>query len=195
MGKIIVLMGKSSTGKDTIYKRLYEDRELNLENIVLYTTRPIRLGEQEGVVNFFTDVSGYQSLSMQGKIIESREYHTFHGLWRYFTVDDGRIKPEENYIMIGTLEAYTKLCEYFGEERLLPVLIELDDGVRLQRGLDRERKQEHPKYEEMCRRYLADSEDFSDEKIEAAGIRRRFVNHELEKCVEEIKSYIMSNIS
>lgn len=48
MGKIFCLMGKSSTGKDTIYKRLLGDQELGLQRIVPYTTRPIREGEPGG---------------------------------------------------------------------------------------------------------------------------------------------------
>ena len=33
-------------------------------------------------------------------------------------------------------------------------------------------------------------EDFSEEKIAAAGIKKRFQNIDLEKCVEEIAQYI-----
>ena len=73
---------------------------------------------------------------------------------------------------------------------MLPVMIELDDGVRLERALSRERKQKQPRYQEMCRRFLADSEDFSEEKILAAGICRRFKNEDLESCLEEICAYI-----
>lgn len=190
MGRIIYLMGKSSTGKDTIFKRLLKDETLGLKIIVPYTTRPIRDGEREGVEYFFTDEEGFLRLREQGKIIEDREYHTFHGLWRYFTVDDGQIKPDYDYIVIGTPEAYRHLQDYFGPERILPVLIELDDGVRLQRALDREKSQDNPRYEEMCRRFLADSEDFSREKLEKAGIVRVFVNDDLERCIREIKDYI-----
>lgn len=194
MGKIICLMGKSSTGKDTIFKHLLEDGTLGLKTIVPYTTRPIRDGESQGTEYFFTDEAGFQSLKEQGKIIEAREYHTFHGLWRYFTVDDGQLKETENYLMIGTLEAFCHLRDYFGEDRILPVLIELDDGVRLQRALDRERKQEKPKYEEMCRRFLADSADFSEEKVREAGISGRFVNDDLEGCLAEIRAYIAERL-
>lgn len=194
MGKIICLMGKSSTGKDTIFKRLLEDGTLGLKTIVPYTTRPIRFGESEGVEYFFTDEPGFLSLKEQGKIIEEREYRTFHGLWRYFTVDDGQIEEKENYLMIGTLEAFCHLQDYFGRDRILPVMIELDDGIRLQRALERERKQENPRYEEMCRRFLADSEDFSERKIQEAGIGKRFVNDNLERCFEEIKTYIREEI-
>ena len=184
-------MGKSSTGKDTIFKRLLADGNLGLRTIVPYTTRPIRSGEQNGVEYFFTDEEGYQKLLAENKIIEARAYDTYHGIWRYFMADDGQVEETgPDYIMIGTVEAYAKLKAYFGEERLLPVLIELDDGVRLQRALTRERSQEHPKYEEMCRRFLADSVDFAEEKITQAGICRRFENDDLERCLEEIRAYI-----
>lgn len=193
MGKIIYLMGKSCTGKDTIFKRLQRKSVLRLRTIVPYTTRPIRAGEREGVEYFFTDEAGFQELKAQGKIIEERSYNTFHGLWRYFTVDDGQIHLEEsNYIVIGTLEAYLKMREYFGEQKVVPVLIELDDGARLQRALNRERRQKKPRYEEMCRRFLADSADFSEDKLQQAGIVRRFYNEKLEDCLNEIVTYIFS---
>lgn len=195
MGKIVYLMGKSSTGKDTIFKELLKEGTMELKTIVPYTTRPIRVNEQDGVEYFFTDEDGFQQLKRDGKVIEDREYHTFHGLWRYFTVDDGQIQLEDDnlYIMIGTLEAYLRLSEYFGKDKLLPVMVELDDGVRLQRALNREKKQVQPKYEEMCRRFLADSEDFSEEKIAEAGIERRFYNDDLFRVLREIQEYITTN--
>lgn len=194
MGKIICLMGKSSTGKDTIYKKILGRSDLGLRTIVPYTTRPIRAGEREGIEYHFTDEEGFLALKEQGKVIEDRAYETCHGLWRYFTVDDGSLRLEEaNYLIIGTLEAYQKFREYFGKEKVLPVLVELDDGVRLQRALDREKKQEHPKYEEMCRRFLADSADFSEEKRRAAGDPRGFYNDDLERCTQEIVDYICQN--
>lgn len=213
MGKIIYLMGKSSSGKDTIFKELLGiDRgktspevraagaalAASLRTIVPYTTRPIRAGEQDGVEYHFTDEAGFWELMASGKVIEQREYHTFYGIWRYFTVDDGQfaLDSEKNYIMIGTLEAYRSMQVYFGADQVLPVLIELDDGARLQRALNRERKQKQPKYEEMCRRFLADSEDFAEEKIREAGIATagRFQNDDLERCLTEIREYIQRQI-
>lgn len=210
MGKIICLMGKSSSGKDTIFKELLGiDRgktsaevraagaalAARLRTIVPYTTRPIRAGERDGVEYFFRDEAEFQRLMASGKVIEQREYHTFYGIWRYFTVDDGQFALEgsQDYIMIGTLESYRSMQAYFGAEKVLPVLIELDDGARLQRALNRERKQKNPRYEEMCRRFLADSEDFGEEKIREAGIVRRFQNNHLERCLTEIREYIEQN--
>ena len=56
MGKIFYVMGKSASGKDTIYKRLHS-RMPELKTVTMYTTRPIRDGEQNGVEYFFVDRS------------------------------------------------------------------------------------------------------------------------------------------
>ena len=194
MGKIICLMGKSSSGKDTIFRELLKEGTLGLKTIVPYTTRPIRTGEKDGVDYHYTDEAGFQKLLNEGKIIEERAYNTAHGLWRYFTVSDASIELEKSdYCMIGTLEAYVHIKEYFGEDKVLPVYIEIDDGERLQRALSRERSQKEPKYEEMCRRFLADCQDFAEEKIEAAGIMVRFANEALDACLENIIQYIQAN--
>ena len=48
MGKIFYIMGKSASGKDKIYSRLAGNKELNLKKLILYTTRPVRDGEENG---------------------------------------------------------------------------------------------------------------------------------------------------
>ena len=92
--------------------------------------------------------------------------------------------------MIGTLVSYQALKDYFGTERLVPVYIEVEDGIRLTRALEREKCQEKPLYAEMCRRFLADEEDFSEENLKKAGIKKRFENIQLEDCLNEIEQYI-----
>ncbi len=191
MGKIFYIVGKSCSGKDTIYRRLLEDGELGLKAVVPYTTRPMRGGETDGRDYFFRSEKELEALRAAGRVIEERVYQTYYGPWYYFTVDDGQIRPEEgSVLMIGTLEAYLAVRDYFGQERVIPLYIDLEDGERLQRALAREREQNSPKYEEMCRRFLADAEDFSEEKIREAGIGRRFYNMDLEQCLEQIRTCI-----
>ena len=191
MGRIFYLMGKSSTGKDSFYKQLINDEALGLKNIVMYTTRPIRAQEKNGEEYFFVNDEKLARLEAAGKVIERRSYDTVHGVWHYFTVCDEQIALEKyNYVIIGTLESYVASKKYFGKEVLVPLYIEVDDGTRLQRALDRERAQERPKYKEMCRRFLADSDDFSEENIAAAGITKRFENDDFSKCLGEITDYI-----
>ena len=191
MGRIFYIMGKSSCGKDTIYRQLLEEGEFSFRTLVPYTTRPIRSGETDGKDYIFTDEKQLKRLSGQGRGIELRSYHTVHGIWNYFTVDDGQVDlAHQNYLTVGTLESYAAMRRYFGEEALVPVYIEVEDGERLQRALDRERAQKQPRYAEMCRRFLSDEEDFSEEKLKEASIRRRFQNSALEGCLEEIREYI-----
>lgn len=195
MGKIFCLMGKSSSGKDTIYKKLLEAKTLPLCTIVPCTTRPIRDGETHGVEYYFYTEEQLDELLQAGKIIELRAYDTVHGVWKYFTADDNQIDlSSHNYLVIGTLESYVKMQEYFGKEKLVPVYISVDDGLRLQRALDREKSQANPKYAEMCRRFLADEQDFSQENLEAAGVEQTFSNQELSHTLEEITAYIQKHL-
>lgn len=192
MGKIFYLMGKSSSGKDTVYKKIKE-RFPFLKTAVLYTTRPIREGEKEGREYHFTEEEELRRLQDEGKVVELREYNTVHGIWKYFTVDDGQFDLDKNnYLMIGTLRSYQKMKEYFGENVIVPFYIEVEDGERLFRALKREREQKEPRYAEMCRRFLADSKDFSEEELKKAKIRERYNNADLEECLRKISERVES---
>lgn len=192
MGKIYYIMGKSGSGKDTIYKEVIEQEDLHLKKMVLYTTRPIREKEEDGREYYFVDDDTACELERRGKVIEMRSYHTVHGIWKYFTVDDEHTDLKKyDYLAIGTLESYAGLKEYYGPDKVVPIYIEVEDGNRLERALKRERKPQNQKYEEMCRRFLADSIDFSEENLQKAGITRRFANNnDREECMREVKDFI-----
>ena len=190
MGRIYCLMGKSAPGKDSIYRRL-KDIMPALHSYVMYTTRPMREGEKDGVSYNFIDTQRLEEAKSEGRLIESRTYETVCGPWTYATIDDGQLELEcGDYLMPATIESYEALKKYYGAEHVLPIYIETDDGERLCRALERERKERQPKYKELCRRFIADSEDFSEGKLCKAGITRRFVNDDLERCVSEIAVFI-----
>ena len=135
-----------------------------------------------------------EQLEREGRIIELRAYDTVHGIWKYFTVNDDQIDlKNQDYLIIGTLESYLKIRDYFGKDKVVPIYIEVEDGERLSRALCRERMQENPKYEELCRRFLADAKDFSEEKLNEAGITRRFVNQDLDETEKEIRELIVED--
>ena len=193
MGRIFYVMGKSSVGKDTIYNMLVNDKELGLKTIVGYTTRPMREGEVNGREYFFVDEDELKKLEQAGKVIEKRGYNTVYGVWNYFTVDDENINlNENNYVLIGTLESYRNVRDYYGNEVVVPIYIEVEDGVRLIRAINREMTQNTPKYEELCRRFLADAKDFAEEILDELDIKKRYNNENLNKCYEEIKGEILT---
>ena len=169
-------MGKSASGKDHIYARLAAAQELGLKKLVLYTTRPIRAEEENGKQYYFVNEEKLEEFRKKKILIEARKYTTMHGVWTYFTADDGQVDLKQgNYLGIGTLESYVKMREYYGAE-----------------ALKREQSQITPRYAEMCRRFLNDQADFSEENIASAGIMRRFQNDDLDRCVGEIIGYIKS---
>lgn len=192
--KLIYIMGKSSAGKDTIYNILKQ--KMNIDTYVMYTTRPIREGETDGEsYNFVTmqEMQEYIDEKKEDKLIEYRTYNTVYGPWIYATISDSQFKSNKNMLMVGTLESYVKVKENFAKNKdveILPIYIEVPDNIRLRRAIEREETQKEPKYTELCRRFIADTNDFSEENLQNAGICKRFLNNNLEDCVEEILQYI-----
>lgn len=191
--RIIYIVGKSSVGKDTIYKKLKE--KIDIKPYVLYTTRPIRTGEEDGVNYYFLEQHEMDEHinSTEKNVIEYRVYNTIYGPWTYATIADNQFESEKDLLMEGTLESYDAVRKYFMDNdkvQVIPIYIEVDDGVRLERALKREMEQENPKYEELCRRFLADCKDFSEDKILNSGIKKRFKNINVDECVQDIIDYV-----
>lgn len=196
MTNLFYIIGKSATGKDTIYKKIKE--KIEIKSYVSYTTRPIRSGEKEGIdYNFisFDEIAKYEN---ENKIIERRTYQTVYGPWVYLTVNDEQLNQDGSILTVGTLESYEKIKNYFKdnkEVKIIPIYICIDEDERRKRAIAREEKQKKPKYEEMERRLKADNIDFSDENLKKAGItsKETFFNYDIKKCVNEIIEYIKKN--
>lgn len=187
MPKLFLIMGKSASGKDTLYKDIVARFRGTLNTVVPYTTRPMRAGEEEGREYHFISEEQMRDMEASGKVIESRCYQTVYGPWYYLTADDGQIDLNHgSSILIVTLEAYARLREYFGAEAVVPLYIEVEDGLRLSRAVERERSQACPRYEELCRRFLADSKDFSEERLRELGITHRYQNDDYNRVLEEL---------
>lgn len=196
MGKIFYIMGKSSSGKDTIYRRLKREKRLALRNITGYTTRPMREGEEDGREYYFVDEAELERLEAEGKVIEKRAYTTARGIWYYFTVNDENIDlAHHSYMMVGTLESFRKVMAYYGEEIVVPIYIHVEDGERLIRAIKREKEQIEPCYEELCRRFLADSKDFSREVLQELNIMDYYENNDLQTCYTRVKRDIVQHMA
>lgn len=193
MGKIYTVMGKSATGKDTVYKKLVERFDGRFKEVVMYTTRPIRAGEKNGVEYFFVPIPEKDKMEADGKILEIRRYDTVYGPWWYFTADDGQIDLSTgDYMMITTLAGYENMRNCFGADNVVPIYTDIDNYTRLHRAVERENKQKVPNFSEVCRRYLADEEDFRESELERLGVTKRFINDDLNRCLEEIAAWILT---
>ncbi len=188
MNRIFYIIGKSSAGKDTVYKRLLSD--FNFNPVIMYTTRPMRENEQHGREYYFVDEICFNKMLRDGVVIEYRVYNTVCGDWFYFTAENSVNISLGNCLGIGTLDSFLKMKKFFADA-VVPIYIESDDYIRLKRAIEREHNQKSPKYTEICRRFIADDTDFSDEKLLSAGINVRFQNDgDIETCISKIKKYL-----
>jgi len=77
----------------------------------------------------------------------------------------------------------------------VPIYIQVKDGLRLERAMRREHRQVYPNYDELCRRFLADNQDFSLAKLKAADIQTFYHNENLADCLKKIKTMIAKEAS
>lgn len=194
MGKIFCIMGKSASGKDSIAKKLFAD--LDLKPIILYTTRPIRIGEINGENYYFISNQELKQLEFEEKVIEKCTYHTVHGDWTYATIGENIDIENNDYLTINTLEGYLRLVSYYSKDNVIPIYVSIDLNTRIERAFSREEKESNPKYKELCRRFIMDEIDFSEEKLRAAGITdaNTYLNYDFDTCLKEIEEAISFEI-
>ena len=193
MGRLFVFMGKSASGKDTLYGELLA-RYPEIHAVIPYTTRPIREGETDGGAYYFVSEDKMRRMEKENRIVESRCYQTVHGPWYYFTAEDGQIDWDKgDFVLISTLEGFEKISRFYGADKVVPLYIEVDDMTRIERSLKREKEQKNPCVSEVCRRFLADEKDFSKERLDQCGIIKQYENTGIEPCIEEIIKDILCN--
>ena len=156
----------------------------------------MRIREVNGLEYNFVTEAELEVLRKEGKVIEERCFNTIDGPWYYFTVNDGSMDlSKADYICINTLAGYNQVKSYFGEDKVRPIYIEVSDVELIKRAIRREEKQKHPNVAEICRRFLSDNADFSEENLISSGIDRkyRFQNNNLNICTKEITAFIKEN--
>ena len=155
--EIIVLCGKSSTGKDTIANEL---SKLGYNFIVSHTTRPKRSGEMHGKPYWFIDDFKMRELKDQDKLLEIREYNTLvnniEETW-YYAVHKDAVMYSNRYVVVLDSIGLEAFKEHFGD-RVQSFHIRTPDKVRTQRAKDRGSFD----ISEWNRRLKADKQDFKN---------------------------------
>ncbi len=164
MSKIFCLVGKSGSGKDTLFSKIIDNSQKKLVPIIPHTTRPKRSNEIDGLTYHFVSDEQLKAYVNENKIIEKREYNTIKGIWTYFTLKFD-LDEKQDYIMITTLAGAKAMQEHYGTNATNIVYLHINDHDRLLRCIEREKNQANPNYAEICRRFLADQEDFSEENL------------------------------
>ena len=182
--KIVILCGKSSSGKDLIKNKLIKN---GYKGIVTNTTRPPREGEQNGInYNFLTEYHFLQ-LIKEGEMIEYHKYNTEFGVWYYGSSANNIDLTKHDYIIVLTLEGAEAYVNYFGAENCIVFYIDAPKSVREQRAKERGSFNQN----EWDRRVKTDNADFSLEKIvHICNFRVDNYNKTIYNLIKEIKEDI-----
>ena len=152
MYKIIALIGKAGSGKDTMMHKVLE-RNPNLHEIVSCTTRPRREGEVEGVNYFYLTPEQFGDKVLHDEMLEATcfndwFYGTSYESLRSDVVNIGVFNPTGIESLLGRPDV---------EVHVFYVIASAKD--RLLRQLNREKD---PDVDEIIRRYKTDEQDFAD---------------------------------
>lgn len=155
---ILLLCGASGTGKDTIRKELVEN--YGYENIPIYTNRPMRSNEKNGIDYQFVPIEVFEQLEQNDFFCETSSFSVYDNkeLWKYGTPKDV-FEPNGNdlRIMITNPSAITNFSNIVPRTSYCVCqLTATPDTIKKrlkERGDDRG---------EIIRRMKADIDDFYD---------------------------------
>lgn len=165
--KICCLVGESGSGKSTLTAKLVADYR-GVKRLVTYTTRPARAGEVNGVdYHFVTDVE-LDQFAEANKLVVSEN---FPPMGRFAIVNDGQVDQLSRtvYLVDGSLARAAALQKFYGTNKVDVVHVYVDDETRLLRMLGRAMAGDR-NYRELCRRFLADKDDYAAERFAIMGL-------------------------
>lgn len=103
---MVILMGMTCTGKDTVCKKLCD--EYGYKKIVQYTTRPMREGEVDGETYHFISDNEFGEKVFSGFFMEFTYFETKEGNWYYGTAKEDVINADSRTIVILNPKGYFK---------------------------------------------------------------------------------------
>lgn len=174
---LIILCGKSGAGKDYILKNLFMSNMFNLNPVILDTTRPKRAIETNGIEYYFLSEEKYK--------IKNHIAETVFNNWYYGIPIDSLQKNMINVAILSP-EAINNLYSTVENINIQVFYISSSDKSRLLRQLYRE---EYPDVSEICRRFLADEEDFKNLNFPFRKLRNSFES-DVSQCIAIIEETI-----
>lgn len=182
---VLILCGKSGSGKDAMAKNLVER---GFKPIISSTSRPIRKGETDGVEYNFVTREKFEQLIEYDELVEYRKYNTLVGgvpdVW-YYGIVKTALEDREKYVVILDIKGAKEFIDYFGKESCYVAYISVPDDVRTERAKLRGSFDEY----EWDRRMRADAIDFSDEQVAAIADVCIDNTGSLEDSVDELEDY------
>ncbi|MEG0728181.1 MAG: deaminase [Anaerovoracaceae bacterium] len=206
---IFCIVGRSCSGKDTIRERLLDMEHLGASRYVMYTNRPKRIGEFDGIhYNFINKdiISCDQMRDELAKdkisVIHTEEYSVvdpdndkWYLSW-YYAIPKLKQSPGDNHIIICNPESAIKIKNAESNNPLQTnvyiIKIDSDEDIILNRMITREEKQENPNFDEVFRRYSSDKIRYGNHKEIKYDLVVKNNHKDIDNIVEELEKFIIS---
>lgn len=160
MKKIIVLLGASATGKDTVVKHISEKYSIPIA--VSYTTRPMRSNETQGVEYYFISDDEMHEKFKNGEVIEHTSYYIQSEDVSYTYANVTSEFEKGDYILtILNPHGLYQFKQSLYKDNLVSIMLNCDDRVRLVRSLNRD---ENVNVNEVLDRFRRDELDFIERR-------------------------------
>ena len=192
---IVVLIGKSAVGKDTIKNELLIN--LNCHNSISYTTRPKRNGEENGKEYFFVSKKEFDILKNNNQILEHTEYNVCGSLFEYGLGNDSFVNDKINVVIVNPIGLKQLIKHEQIKNRLFIVQMTLPDDEIKRRYFEREKQEDIKNLNKRFEaRKLRDEEDFKDlnEIILENNLNNcEISNYNTKDTVKKLINYIYKN--
>lgn len=160
MKKIIVLLGASATGKDTVVKHISEKYSIPIA--VSYTTRPMRSNETQGIEYYFISDDEMHEKFKNGEVIEHTSYYIQSEDVSYTYANVTSEFEKGDYILtILNPHGLYQFRQSLYKDNLVSIMLNCDDRIRLIRSLNRD---ENVNVKEVLDRMVRDELDFVERR-------------------------------
>jgi guanylate kinase len=183
--KIIILTGKSGSGKSLVARKLQKN---GFKPIITNTTRPPREGEKDGVNYYYLSNMEFKNRIANGEMIEYHKYNTEFGVWYYGSSANNIDLNKHDYVAVLTLEGAEAYVNYFGAENCIIFYIDAPKSIREKRAKERDINFNQAEWD---RRVKTDNADFSQDKVaHICNFRVDNYNKTIYNLIKEIKEDI-----
>lgn len=167
---ISLVIGKTCSGKSTYVNKLLMDsyNDKPMKRIIMYTTRPKRYGELNGVEYYFISDIDFINLDLSDQLLESKKYDVINPntgdneVWYYGTPILKDYK-EQDYVCTATFDQVKAYNEQYGSENIKVYFIYCEETIRSQRALKRDNSVHS--MEEFARRSKEENKEFTQDNI------------------------------
>ena len=182
MINIIVLAGKSASGKNFVAKKLEKH---GYETIVTYTTRSKQKSEKQDITYHFISDEEFKQTIDEGFFAELKSYITTEGVWYYgLSLEDIECADDRSVIIL-TPQGYRDIKEKLPDKNIACIYL-YENNKKKKKRLSK--RGDDPK--EVERRIKSDLEDFKNFESEANKIVYNNDGTDIDEVINKILDFV-----